>query len=203
MKRILFFALAALLAISVKAQLSDKKQKTVTVSGSAVIKRELVAYKTKVTLNMDQAYYANPECKTLDELKAMYLEKVQKNGLDTAKFKENKLEFMTYGYQKDGTVLNYETTTQEDIEKLSSVKIAGVTYSYSFKFEITETERKAFLTTALKEAEKNARRVCEASGQTIGEIINISESSPMLGIWKNYHQDYPEYTTVSVTYELK
>ncbi|WP_350287593.1 SIMPL domain-containing protein [uncultured Croceitalea sp.] len=203
MKRILFFTLAALLTLSVKAQSVDKKQKTITVSGSSVIKRELVTYKAKVTLNMDQAYYSNPECKTLDELKDMYLEKVRKNGLDTSKFKENKLEFMTYGYQKDGTVLSYESATKEDIETLSAIKMAGVTYAYSFKFEMTEAQRKTFLESALKEAEENAKRVCEASGQTIGEIISISETSPMLSIWKNYHQDYPEYTSVNVAYELK
>lgn len=203
MKKILFFALAALITISVKAQSVDKKQKSVTVSGSSVIKRELVAHKAKVTLNMDQAYYSNPECKTLDELKDMYFEKAQKNGLDVSKFKENKLEFMTYGYQKDGTVLSFESTTKEDIEKLSAVKMAGITYTYSFRFEMTEAQRKAFLKTALKEAEKNAKRVCEASGQQLAEILSISETSPMLSIWKNYHQDYQEYTSVNVTYALK
>lgn len=203
MKKLLFLILITLVSFSTYAQNVSKEQKTVSVTGSTAIKRELVAYKAKITLNMDQAYYANPECKTLEEFKELYFEKVKKNGIDPVKFKENKLEFLTYGYQKDGTVFSYESTSKETIEKLASIKMPGLTYSHSFKYEISEAQRRTFLKNALNAAEKNARRICQASGRKIKEIISIQETSPMLGLWKSYHQAYEEYTTVHVTYKVE
>ncbi len=191
-----------LVTLATYSQQNDSQQQTVSVSGSAKIDRELTKYKAKITLNLEQAYYSNPECKTVKEFKSLYFEKLEKYGVDTSKLEENKIEFMTYGYQKGGTVFTFETALKSEIEKFTAVKLGGVSVVFSFKFEITELEQEQLVKTALKDATKNAEKVCKAIDRELGKIVSISERTPMGAVWKSYQQEYEEYTTVNVTYAM-
>lgn len=203
MRKILILAIVILISLSTKAQVFDQQPNSITVTGSSIIKREVVAYRSKITLNMEQVYYANPDCQSLQQLKEVYFEKVEKKGLNPLKFKEDKFEFSTYGYNKDGTILVYETTSKSEIEKLASIRLTGVSVQQSFKFEMSEERRQLYLENALKSAETNAKRISAITGLEIKEIASISESSPLMNLWKNHHQDYDEYITVQVTYSFQ
>ena len=67
------FILAALICISTfGAAQSTTKERTITTYGSVVIESDELLYKTDVTLSLENSYYADNPCTTLDELKAKY-----------------------------------------------------------------------------------------------------------------------------------
>lgn len=180
-----------------------QEQRTVTSSGSAVINRETKAYRVKVTLNMDQVYYSDPQVKSLEEFKEKYFKTLREEGLDPSVFEELKMEFLSLGYQKEGTVLNFETTSQELAEKILGVKMNGITMQYQFKSVLNPEKMSALRKTALLDARKNAEVLCKISGGTLGEILSISESTPRPEVWSSYYDSYEELLSLSVSFELK
>ena len=198
MKKVIFI-LILLIGITTNAQ----EKRTVTASGSASIKRETTDYRVKATLNMEQVYYSDPQCKSLEEFKEKYFEALKENGFDPKAFKESKMEFLTQGYQKEGTILKFETTSKEMVEKLMRVKMNGVSLQYQFKSVLSPEQRNKLRQEALTDAKANATQLCEISGSSLGEITSISESTPRSEVWNSYYDSYEELLTLSVSFELK
>ncbi|MFS4466510.1 SIMPL domain-containing protein [Maribacter sp. 2210JD10-5] len=201
MKKIIMI-LAFMAFAGVKAQMNNN-QKTVSVSGKALVERVITNYKVKATLSMDQIYYADYKCKDLAELKAKYFDALKEQGVDVSKFKEKKMEFFSLGYQKEGTILIYETSDKEIVKTLLSTKMNGVQLSYQSRATLSQDKIEALLTDALTDAKANAAKVCKVAGKSVGEIVSIVQDIPSEHIWNNYYNDYEEFLTVSVAYELK
>lgn len=180
-----------------------QEPRTVTTSGSALFNRETTAYRVKVTLNMDQVYYSDPQVKSLEELKEKYFKTLREEGLDPSVFKELRMEFLSLGYQKEGTVLSFETTSQALAEKMLGVKMNGITMQYQFKAVLSPEKRNELRKTALLDARKNAEDLCKISGGILGEIVNISETTPRLEVWSSYYDSYDELLALDVSFELK
>ena len=185
------------------AQQRDIKNNTISVSGRALVERTITFYRAKVSLNMEQLYYADPTCKSLDDLKEKYFKELKVHGIDSSEFTEKKMEFLAYGYQREGTVLVLETSSQDKIEKLAKIKMTGITVQYQVKSEIKPEQRTVLLKNSLANARENAERVCKVGGKNLGEIISISDSSTQYSTWNSYHSNYEEYSTIYVTYEMK
>ncbi len=60
------------------AQQRDVKNNTISVSGRALVERTITLYRAKVSLNMEQLYYSDPTCKSLDDLKEKYFKDLKK-----------------------------------------------------------------------------------------------------------------------------
>ncbi|WP_394975825.1 SIMPL domain-containing protein [uncultured Croceitalea sp.] len=185
------------------AQQRDVKNNTISVSGRALVERTITLYRAKVSLNMEQLYYSDPTCKSLDDLKEKYFKDLKTNGIDPSEFVEKKMEFLTYGYQREGTVLVLETSSKDKIEKLAKVKMTGITIQYQVKSEIKPEQRTVLLKNSLANARENAERVCKVTGKKLGEVISISDSSIQYSTWNSYHNGYEEYTTIYVTYAME
>lgn len=151
---------------------------------------------------MEQLYYSDPSIKALDELKSKYFNEVKTQGINPTSFKENKMEFLTYGYQRDGTVLELETSSDEEITKLANIKMTGITVQYQFKAEVNPEQRAKIIAKAIANAKDNATRVCKVANKKLGEIISISDSSVQDSTWNSYSSTYEEYATIYVTYEM-
>lgn len=198
-----FIILCAVIgATAVNAQNKDL-QKTISVMGRAPVQRNVTAHKVKATLNMDQLYYSDPQIKSLQEFKDKYFEALRKAGIDPGKFVEKDMEFLTSGYQKEGTVLVFETSSEDTVKKLLAVKMNGVTLQYLFKTTIDQKTMDSLLKTALADATAKAQKLCDLTGQSLGEIISISQNLPLTEVWTGYYNDSDDYLSVSVTYGTK
>lgn len=187
----------------INAQQREMPNNTVSVSGRALIEREITAYKAKITLNMEQLYYSDPSIKTLQELKDKYFKELKAHGFNSSDFIENEMEFLAYGYQREGTVLELKTTSEEKIKNLAKVKMTGVTAQYQFKSEINNDNLIKLLEKSMDNAKENAERTCKLANKDVGDIVSITDSSVQLSIWNSYGSSYEEYYTIYVTYQMK
>lgn len=179
-----------------------QKDNTISVVGTALIERETTEYRIKATLNMDQVYYSDPQCRSLEEFKAKYFKTLGEEGIDPSIFQEEKMEFLTLGYQKEGTVLKFETTSKEMAEKLMGIKMNGATLQYQFKSVLRPEKRNELRRKALVDARANAAELCKISGGTLGEITSISENAPRQETWSTYYDSYNELLTLHVSFQL-
>jgi hypothetical protein len=193
----------SILILLIGIMTNAQENRTVSATGSAIIKRETTEYRIKATLNMDQVYYSDPQCRSLEEFKEKYFKTLREDGFDPKAFTEQKMEFLTLGYQKEGTVLKFETTSKEMAEKLMRIKMNGVTLQYQFKAVLTAEKRNELRKKALADARANAAQLCKISGGTLGDITSISESAPRPEVWSSYYDSYEELLSLSVSFQLK
>ena len=193
----------SILILLIGIMTNAQENRTVSATGSAIIKRETTEYRIKATLNMDQVYYSDPQCRSLEEFKEKYFKTLREDGFDPKVFTEQKMEFLTLGYQKEGTVLKFETTSKEMAEKLMRIKMNGVTLQYQFKAVLTAEKRNELRKKALADARANAAQLCKISGGTLGDITSISESAPRPEVWSSYYDSYEELLSLSVSFQLK
>ncbi|MGC1516169.1 MAG: SIMPL domain-containing protein [Maribacter sp.] len=178
-------------------------QRTVSVSGSAPLTKAIEAYRIKATLSMDQVYYADTRLENLAQLKKQYFSMVTDSGVDTSKFTEKEVEYYATGYQRDGTVLYYETPSKEIAMKLAKTNMQGVQMQFQIKEKISQEQTKTALEEALKDAKANAEQLCKTIGTAVGEIISISSNHYDTSAWVSYYSDYEQSYSVSVIYEMK
>ncbi len=201
MKKICFVILLLVSCIG-QGQTKEIAPNTVSVTGRAIVKRTITRYKAKVSLNMEQVYYSDPQCTSLETFKAKYFAKLDEKGIDSLEFKENKMEFLAYGYQRDGTVLELETTSLDKIKTLSQIKMPGISTTYQFKAEITEADYEKLLKEAFDNAHTNASKIGKVSNKKLGAIVSIVDNTVNQSIWSSRNYNYDEYATIYVTYRL-
>lgn len=177
--------------------------KSLKVTGNTLVKRSITQYRAKITLNLDQAYYSNPECQTIADLKAIYFEKLKAQGFDISGLVENEMEASYYGYLKGGTSFTYETADKEELALLSKVRMNGVTTTYFFKYEITDQQQDQYRKEAFKDAVKNAEKLAKIASVEIGDIISISEFKVQKYIWSTYDMGHEEYASVQLGFLIK
>ncbi|GMN11708.1 hypothetical protein MTsPCn9_28910 [Croceitalea sp. MTPC9] len=202
MKKI-YLILLLLSSFWVQAQNKEVQSNTVSVSGKSLVERKTTLYKAKISLNMEQLYYSDPTCKSLEDLKDKYFKELETYGVDPNELVEKKMEFIAYGYQREGTVFELETTSEEKIKKLAQIKMTGVTVQYQFKSVIDAEQREKLLKEALVNSKENALRICKAINKKLGDIISVTDTSTQNAIWNSYHNGYEEYATIYVTYAMK
>lgn len=194
---VLFFSSAAALYAQ------SNKTTTVSVTGNALVERQLVGYKALITLSLDEGYYAYPECTNIEEFTAKYYQRLADVGFEGSSLIASPFQFSSYGNQKGNTTLHLETPLLSDIEKLAQVRMNGLNAQYSMKYVLPKAKEEALLKTALDDAAQRATSIAKTSGKRLGKMISITEVLPQAVMWKTYPQDYEEYAKVIVVYELE
>lgn len=191
------------LFVTIMVQAQEKESpRTVSTSGIAPIERVTTNYRIRTTLNMEQLYYTDPQCRSLEEFKEKYFSALKEQGFDPSVFVEKKMDFLALGYQKEGTVLQFESSSLEKVEKLLNVKMNGVTLQYQFKSVLDPEKKETLLKQALADAKSNALKLCAIAGTSLGKIISISENAPKADIWNSYYNDHEEFLSLHVIYEM-
>ncbi|MDF4202197.1 SIMPL domain-containing protein [Maribacter sp. SA7] len=202
MKKITLISLFILFAFTSLQAQTDKKEKTVTVTGSALLQKTITNYRIKATLSMDQVYYADTRIENLAQLKKQYFDELKQIDIDTSKFEEKELEYFSLGYQRDGTILYYTTDSKEVAMKLMQANLLGVQLQFQVKQHVSKEKIKSALDIALKDAKENADTLCNAIDTSVGEIISISSNQYNNEDWVSYYTDYQEQYTVSIVYKM-
>lgn len=202
MRKLIYSLIAILSLLSINETVAQEKE-IVSVAGRTTVERTVELFKAKMVLNMDQVYYSNPECTDLESLTNKYFELLRNKGLDPSKFVENKLAYSSYGYQKGGTVYEFETKDVSEIDILTNNKMNGIQVTIQYKTTITEDQRTTLLKKALQDARKNAETICKISSKKIVGVTSISETALKNELWNSYYNDYVEELTVYVSYEVE
>ncbi|NRD20489.1 hypothetical protein HNV08_10560 [Winogradskyella eckloniae] len=197
--------LVILLCVSTLGIAQDNKAvRTITTYGSVEIQSEKKQYKTDVTLSLENNYYAENPCTTLEELKAKYFEAVKKLGVDTSKFVQDDLAYAATGYRKDGTILHFETLEKTEILKVTSINMAQVMPSYvQVRDVVSKNQLKELVNSALKKAKANALLLTEASGEELDRIYSINSYDLDGDAYWRTPNSGPSYLRLTVVYLLK
>lgn len=198
----LIIAVILLIAANTFAQENTSTKNTISVTGNVKYKKEIKAYRVKLIMGLDQMGYGNNECKTLDELKEKYFGKLKEKGIDPNKLEEKKVEYLSMHYQREGTVYYYETTTEEEVSKLLSVRMLGVTSNgLEYKMELDDAVYDTLIEKALSQAEDKAKRIAKKANKKVGKIAMISDNSYGHDDWV-YYSPKDEYLRLLVVFEL-
>lgn len=203
MKHILIVALFLISNFGIAQNTTNER--TITVYGSTKKIPSVVVYKTDVTLSLENSYYSDNPCATLEELEAKYYEELKKLNIDTSKFTKDDLAYAATGYRKDGTILRFETKNKAEIIEVTSIRMTQVMPSYvQVKSILSESEIKLLTQNALADARKNADFIAEIAGEEVDKIFSIGGSygSGKDEYWRSPSAD-SEYFTLTVVYALK
>lgn len=203
MKKFTLILVLFLIGISSTEAQTNPKERTVTVAGTAPIEKTIEKYRIKATLSMDQVYYADTRMENLEQLKKQYFTALKEKGVDVSKFEEKEMEYFSLGYQRDGTVLYYVTSSKEIAMKLVKTNLQGVQLQFQVKQHVSPEKNQAALELALKDAMNNANSLCKAINTSVGEIMSISSNQYQNEDWTSYYTDYQEQFTVNVVYQMK
>ncbi|WP_430427519.1 hypothetical protein [Maribacter litoralis] len=202
MRKISYILLLTLFGITAMQAQIDTKAKTVTVTASAPLEKTIVKYRVKATLSMDQVYYADTRVENLEQLKKQYFQELKDLNIDTAIFQEKEMEYFSLGYQRDGTILYYETDSKELAMKLLKTNLLGVQLQFQVKQIVSSVNNKMALNAALENAKTYATELCKTINTSLGDIKAISSSSNYNDDWTSFYADYQEQLTVNVEYNM-
>ncbi|AWX44617.1 hypothetical protein HME9304_01620 [Flagellimonas maritima] len=202
MKKIIFF----LILISYFG--FGQKQPSIQVIGRAVHIDKTPMFKGSVTLS--SAYSSLPsETFTLSQMKEKYDAALKSNGISLAQLKEDKFAYESLGYDKEGTIYEFETSTLEDFRKFMKSKSFGV---QRLQFDQVITLDEEEIASLSKKAFENAKKKAEAMTKNIeldlGKVISIDDNRNYLDeeIIRGLYYDKPlghfQYEVV-VTFALK
>lgn len=199
------FIIALLLCVSTLgiAQ-SATSERTISTNGSVAIESKELLYKTDITLSLENNYYAENPCTSIEELKTKYFEAAKNLGVDISKFIQDDLAYAATGYRKGGTLLHFETKDKAEILNVTSINMAQVMPSYvQVKDIISEKQTKELVEKAIAEAQKNANILAEASGEKIDRIYSINSYDLDGDSYWRTPSSGPSYLRLTVVYLLK
>ncbi|MET2984611.1 SIMPL domain-containing protein [Aureibaculum conchae] len=200
--RKLIIAVLILIAANTFAQENTSTKNTISVSSNVKFKKEVKAYRVKLVMGLDQMGYGNNECNTLDELKEKYFAKLKEKGIDPTKLEEQKIEYLSMYYQREGTVYYYEASTEEEVQKVLSARVNGITNNgLEYKMELEDTIYDSLIEKAIEQAKDKAERIAKKANRKVGKIAMISDNSYGNDGWA-YYSPKDEYIRINVVFEL-
>ncbi len=198
----LIIAVLLLIAANTFAQEKTSSKNTISVSSNVKFKKEVKGYRVKLILGLDQMGYGNNECNSLEELKKKYFDKLKEKGIDPAQLEEKKIEYLSMYYQREGTVYYYEAATEEEVTKILSTKVNGVTSNgLEYKVEIDNDVYDSLIEKAIHQAKDKANRIAKKVNKKVGEIAMISDNTYGHDDWV-YYSPKDEYIRINVVFEL-
>jgi len=195
--------LSIALGLITMAAFSQKLSDNITVNGVHTYSIQ-PEYNAKMIVSLNNVYY-DPEGMTLTEIKATYMDRLLKAGISSSNIKENDLAYVLMGYEKDGTIIEFNTNSLELMKKFLSVKSIGVSKSdYGLTLELTDEELASYAKEAFDNAKSKAEAIAKKIGRTIGKAIYINDSNTRKVVESLYYssplntKDY----SLSVSFEL-
>lgn len=168
----LIFALSPLLGIS------QEKNTTIKVSARAVHTDPTPTYKTTVSLSTAFSSYV-ADGMDLEELKSRYKKALESNNISWSELRENPygFGFETMGYDNDGVIYEFTTTSTEKMRAFLKTRSQGVQRLNTMAvLDIDPEESKKLYETALKDAKTKASTIATTLGKELGNILLIEDS---------------------------
>jgi hypothetical protein len=174
MKKLIYTLLALLPLIT----MSQEKNTTIKVSARAIHMDTSPTY--KATVSLSPAYYSyGADGMDLEQLKSHYKKALESKGIGWGEIKETPYEFgfETMGYDKEGAVYEYTTTSTEKMRTFLGIKSLGLQRLNALAIlEIDPEEAKALYKTALEDANKKASLIASSLGKELGDFLIVEDS---------------------------
>lgn len=175
MKR-LFIALLVIMA-TIKGY-SQEKRNTINVNGLHTVPTKPV-FHARMMVSLNNVYY-DSQTMTLEEIKSGYFAKLTKAGISKTNLKENHLHYDLMGYEKDGTILEFTTTSEEAMQEFLNVRSLGVSkLEYTYKTEFTEEQAAEYTKKAFDNAKEKAKKIASKIGKKLGGVTYISDNNTL------------------------
>ncbi|WP_281540981.1 SIMPL domain-containing protein [Maribacter aestuarii] len=134
-------------------------------------------YSSKMIVSLNNVYY-DAMTMSLDEVKSTYLDKLSKAGIKTDQLTEDALYYALLGYEKEGTVMTFKTTSIAEMQKFLNVKSIGVSRSdTTMEARLTDEQMANYAKAAFDNAKEKAEAISQKIGRSIGKAISISDTN--------------------------
>ena len=170
----LFYLLWALLPFLGLSQ----ENTTIKVSGRAVHVDSSPTYKVTISLSPAYSSYGS-DGMDLEQLKSHYKKALESKGIGWEEIKETPYEFgfETMGYDKEGSVYEFTTTSIEKMRTFLRIKSLGLQRLNTVAvLEIDAKELKKLYEVALKDAKAKAIAIASALDKKIVRILTIEDN---------------------------
>ncbi|RIV72850.1 SIMPL domain-containing protein [Flagellimonas aequoris] len=174
MKHLLYFILALLPFLGI----SQEKATTIKVSARAIHMDPSPTYKAIVSLSTAFSSYA-ADGMGLEELQSHYKKALESSGISWSELKETPYEFgfETMGYDKEGAVYEYTTTSTEKMRAFLGIKSLGLQRLNAIAIlEIDSKESKKLYDDALNDARTKAAAIAQTLGRELGEVMVVEDN---------------------------
>lgn len=184
--------------------MAQKIENNITVNGTHTY-TITPEYSSKMIVSLNNVYY-DSQTMSMSEVKSGYLDKLAKAGISSDRLTEDDLHYALLGYEKEGTVLVFESKSLEEMQKFLNVKSIGVTRSDTMlETELTDAQMADYAKAAFENAKNKANALASKIGRTIGKAIYINDTNTEKISESMYYgnaKDTRDYY-ISVSFELQ
>ncbi len=196
-------ALLIALIFSIMATFAQNTTNTISVNGIHKFSVE-PEYKASVVISMQNVYY-DAENTNVTELKKTFYDKLNKVGISSSSLQENEMKYDLLGYEKDGIIIEYKTTSMEDFQKFLNTKSLGLSKLENNAFSnITVAQMAEYSNAAFEDAKKKASAIAKKMGKKLGEVKSYIDNNSLRiedSLYYNNTTDKKTYL-ISVSFEL-
>ena len=178
MKHLLYFILALLPFFGT----SQEKTTAIKVSARAVHMDRTPTFKATLSLSPVFSSYV-ADGMDLEQLKSHFRKALETKGIAWEEPKETPYEFgfETMGYDKDGAVYEFTTTSVEKMRAFLGIKSLGLQRLNAIAlFEIDEAEAKTLYQSAMQDARSKAAAIAKTLDKELDDVL-IAEDTQYVG----------------------
>lgn len=174
MKQLLYILLV-LISTSMVAQ---EQNATIKVLARAIHLDSSPTYKATISISPAYSSYASDGMK-FDELMSLYQKALELKGFAWEEIKEKPYEFgfETMGYDKEGAVYEFSTSSIEKMRTFLTIKSLGLQLLNNVAvLKIDENEVKLLYSKVMEDARKKASVIAFTLGKELGDVITVEDN---------------------------
>jgi len=198
MKLILLIASFTMASLIADAQ---SENKFIEVNGYTNYSPVNEIYFASIVMTMD--FLPEDLYSSFENFKKIYFDKLLEVKFDTSLVTENYFMYLSYGFEKEGTIIQVETKSKKEIIKLLLVKMPGIQIKESY---IKFTFSPDYISQLTGEAIINARLIADktliGTGKKTGEIISIINSNPIEHTESLINPNFEKFYSLTVRFAL-
>lgn len=175
MKQLLYVLLVVMMPSVIAAQ---EQSATITVLARAIHLDSSPTYKATVSISPAYSSYAS-DGMDFEELRSLYQKALELQGISWKEIKERPYEFgfETMGYDKEGAIYEFSTSSIEKMRTFLTIKSLGLQRLNSVAvIKIDENAAKLLYGKAMEDARKKASLIALTLGKELGDVITVEDN---------------------------
>nr|WP_288977448.1 SIMPL domain-containing protein [uncultured Allomuricauda sp.] len=175
MKQLLYVLLVVMMPSVMAAQ---EQSATIKVLARAIHVDSSPTYKATVSISPAYSSYAS-DGMDFEELRSLYQKALELQGISWKEIKERPYEFgfETMGYDKEGAIYEFSTSSIEKMRTFLTIKSLGLQRLNSVAvIKIDENAAKLLYGKAMEDARKKASLIALTLGKELGDVITVEDN---------------------------
>ena len=157
---------------------AQEQSATITVLARAIHLDSSPTYKATVSISPAYSSYAS-DGMDFEELRSLYQKALELQGISWKEIKERPYEFgfETMGYDKEGAIYEFSTSSIEKMRTFLTIKSLGLQRLNSVAvIKIDENAAKLLYGKAMEDARKKASLIALTLGKELGDVITVEDN---------------------------